>query len=545
MRESLNSIKLQARSLINAGRPDDAIEMLRVPESCDDADLCALLAEAYYVRGDTKGDVYSSHFFACRALELGSDSRALKAINAIAAFRKEQYMDAAIALHELGETGASVQTQYLCGLAYLYSSQPDEAIAWLERALKADPDNPHFADALCKAQEAAKHGGAPLLVPAPAPVTPTLGGVDDTRPVDTPTPYAHCALTKQAGVSSHAKDIHWLAENIPCQKACPAHTDIPGYLSAIYTGDDDRAYRINLEDNVFPAVLGRVCARPCEPECRHGWDGLGNSVAICFSKRAAADLKDKPPVVLKPLFEKSGKKVAIVGSGVAGLTTARNLAWYGHTVTVYEKHTVAGGMMNQGIPVFRLPREHIEREIEQIERMGVTIQCGVEIGNDIMLADLLEANDAVVMAAGTLRPNMLDLPGKELSGIRHGLDFLLEANTKGEADVPEKVVVIGGGFTAMDCARTAKRLGARLVDAAAVEGAWHDVALTQSAADVNVLYRRSVDEMLVTPGELEALEHEGIGMRILISPVAYLAEEGRLTGVRFVRNELGEPDASG
>ena len=234
-----------------------------------------------------------------------------------------------------------------------------------------------------------------------------------------------------------------------------------------------------------------------------------------------------------------------MGSGVAGLATARNLAWYGHTVTVYEKHSKPGGMMNQGIPVFRLPRDHIEREIKQIELMGVEIKCGIEIGKDITLTTLAAENDAVVMAAGTLRPNMLDLPGKTLPGIRHGLEFLLEANETDTAEVPEKVVVIGGGFTAMDCARTAKRLGAKNVTSAAGNAGWEDIPLTEAAADVNVLYRRSVDEMLVTPGEIEELCHETIGMQTLISPVEYLGENGKLTGVRFVRNELGEPDASG
>jgi NADPH-dependent glutamate synthase beta subunit-like oxidoreductase len=542
--DALKNVKQQARELIDTKQPDAAIDILRVPESCDDVDLCALLAEAYYARGDTKGDIHSSHFFAARALSLGSSARPLKAIRAIGAFRKAQYVEAAQALRELAADGASVQTTYLCGLAHLYADQPGEAVGWLEQAVEAEPANQAFEAALREAQTAVKGNGGRPVPPEPA-APPTLGGVDDTRPVDAPTPYDHSALTKQAGVSKHPKDIHWLAENIPCQKACPAHTDIPQYLTEIYNGNYDAAYRINLADNVFPSVLGRVCARPCEPECRHGWDGLGESVAICFSKRAAADLKDKPPVVLEPLFEKSGKRVAVVGAGVAGLATARNLAWYGHSVTVYEKHSEPGGMLNQGIPVFRLPREHIEREIKQIELMGVEIQCGVEIGKDISLESLQETHDAVVMAAGTLRPNMLDLPGKELTGIRHGLDFLLEANSQGEADVPEKVVVIGGGFTAMDCARTAKRLGARRVETAATDGDWHNIALTQSAADVDVLYRRSVDEMLVTPGELEELEHEGIGMQILISPVAYLGDAGTLTGVRFVRNELGAPDASG
>ena len=132
------------------------------------------------------------------------------------------------------------------------------------------------------------------------------------------------ALSAQSGTAGAPKDMHWLAENIPCQKACPSGTDIPGYLEAIYNGNHDEAYMINLRDNVFPAVLGRVCSRPCEPECRHGWEGNGDPVAICFSKRSAAEFRQKrSAIVMPPMFDQTGKKVAVVGAGVAGLAAAR------------------------------------------------------------------------------------------------------------------------------------------------------------------------------------------------------------------------------
>ena len=217
-------------------------------------------------------------------------------------------------------------------------------------------------------------------------------------------------------VSDAQQDFHWLSENIPCQSACPAGTDIPGYLEAVYHGRFQEAYEINLRDNVFPAILGRVCSRPCESACRHGWPHNGESVAICFSKRSAADFSDQNPVVLPPLYGPSGKHVAIVGSGVAGLTAARELIRLGHQVSVFEKHDTPGGMLNQGIPAFRLPRDVIEFEIGQVLALGVQLHCKVDVGRALPLDDLVARFDAVVLAAGTLRPNLLELPGIERLG---------------------------------------------------------------------------------------------------------------------------------
>ena len=331
------------------------------------------------------------------------------------------------------------------------------------------------------------------------------------------------ALSIDQGDSSAPQDLHWLAENIPCQAACPAGTDIPGYLEAIYHGRFEEAYEINLRDNVFPAILGRVCSRPCEGACRHGWEGNGEPVAICFSKRSAADFAQRVPVVLPPRFESTGKRVAVIGAGVAGLAAARDLALAGHRVTVFEKHATPGGMLNQGIPAFRLPRDLIAREIAQVEAVGVEIRCGVAIGADISLRRLADDHDAVVMAAGTLRPNLLELPGKTLRGIEHGLSFLLQVNEQGRRDVGRRVIVIGGGYTAMDCARTALRLGAQ----------------------VDVVYRRAREDMVVLPGELEELIEEGGHLETNCSPVEFLGSDGKVTGMRFVRTRQGEPGADG
>lgn len=305
---------------------------------------------------------------------------------------------------------------------------------------------------------------------------------------------------------------------MPCQAACPAGTDIPAYLEAIAREDYAEAYTINLRDNVFPAVLGRVCTRPCEPACRHGWEGLGEPVAICFAKRSADDFMiRKGPVVLEPVFPSSGKSVAVVGGGAAGLTLARELALWGHEVKVYDRHERPGGLMEQGIPEFRLPREVLRREVEQIQLAGVQFICGVDVGVDVTLESLRAAHDAVVVAAGTTRPSTPDLPGVDLIGVEHGLAFLRAINRGQTPEPPGRVVVIGGGFTAVDCARVGQRLG---------------------ASDVCMMYRRSADEMYVTQVELQAFAEEGVRVEFLATPVAFEGEKGRVSAVRMIRTRL-------
>lgn len=334
-------------------------------------------------------------------------------------------------------------------------------------------------------------------------------------PLKQPPQYA---LSMPGGEGRHAKDFHWMAQNVPCRTACPADTDIPGYLDAIRRGEPAEAYRINLRDNVFPAILGRTCTRPCEPACRHGWDGLGEPVAICFAKRSADDfMQSEGHVLLPPLFPSSGKTVAVVGGGASGLAAARELCLWGHAVTVFEAHSEPGGLMIQGIPEFRLPRETVRREVAQIAAQGVTVLCGQSVDRE-RLADLQHEYDAVILAAGTHTPRLPDLPGINLPGVHHGLTFLKAVNQGERPDIGSRVVVVGGGFTAVDCARMARRLGAE---------------------QVGMYYRRSPGEMYIGEHELHQFKTEGVSARFNAAPVEILANaQGRLRAVRFVETRM-------
>lgn len=539
-------INLAAASLAQ-GRADEAIEQLRDPAFINEPRVCAGLARAYFQRGDSKGDVYSSQFFARRAIELGDTAADLCAIVAAGAFRREQYAEAVEYFARVVTERSSPAAKYLYGLALSALGDVDAALVWLERAAADEVDN---EDAIA-ARDAAREmcDGVPSVEAGRtwAKAQATLGGLLRVRPLGVESPRRSNALSLLRGEARQPKDFAWLSANIPCQAACPANTDIPGYLQKIYAGDYAGAYAINLRDNVLPGVLGRVCARPCEGACRHGWDGLGDSVAICHSKRAAADRREQGPVLLPNWFGPSNKSVAVVGGGPAGLAVARELARLGHRVTIFEKHHQAGGMLNQGIPEFRLPRSVIDQEVEQIRLQGVEIRTGVAIGRDLAFEELVSQHDSVVLAAGTLRPNWLDLPGKQLSGIRHGLDFLLAVNDGQPPELGDHVIVIGGGFTAMDCARTAARLGSLPVELSTGAGQIGRTPLLSARGEsVKVLYRRSQNEMLVTPGELDELGHEGIPMEFMVAPVAFIGDDqGHVRAMRFVRTELGEPDASG
>ncbi|MDR4504486.1 MAG: FAD-dependent oxidoreductase [Candidatus Scalindua sp.] len=317
-------------------------------------------------------------------------------------------------------------------------------------------------------------------------------------------------------ISTDKIDRKWIDVNIPCSDACPIMTDIPGYIQAIMEGDYKTAYRINRKDNVLPGVLGRVCNRPCEPVCRHGRNGLGDPVSICFLKRSAADYGMVP---VKTEIQSNGKKVCIIGAGPAGLTAANDLALKGYQVTILEQFEHPGGMLRYGIPQFRLPYDIVAADVKSITDLGVTIKTNVRIEDERAFEELKKEYNAVILAGGCMLPRQLTVPGMDSKGVYLGLDFMNAANRE-EFNTPlEKVVVIGGGFTAVDCTRMSYRLGAK---------------------KITLVYRRTKNDMYVGEHELEVMETEGIKMTYLASPVLIEAQNGAVAGIRFINNSIGE-----
>ncbi|HEX7737948.1 MAG TPA: FAD-dependent oxidoreductase [Ktedonobacteraceae bacterium] len=322
----------------------------------------------------------------------------------------------------------------------------------------------------------------------------------------------------------------WYQTNIPCQVGCPAHTDVATYIGLISQARFDEAYLLNRKSNIVPGVLGRTCARPCEPVCRRNKID-GKPVAICWLKRACADHRELRHRAVAPPVTRE-KKVAIVGAGSAGLACARDLREMGYPVTIYEQDALAGGVIVNGIPLWRLPR-HVtyEETNEYMSDLGVEVRYNIRVGRDVQVTDLLDQYDAVYLAAGCYVSNDLTGPdnkiisGADLQGVEHGIAMLARANFGEPTYIGEHVVVLGGGFTAMDCCRTSIRFGAE---------------------KVYVLYRRSKEEMGSDEYEVDEAELEHIEFQYLVSPLEVLSKDGvHVSGLRVIRNKLGNPDASG
>lgn len=314
--------------------------------------------------------------------------------------------------------------------------------------------------------------------------------------------------------STKKYDMELIDINIPCRAACPVNTDVPGYIQAVMEGDYETAYKINRKDNVLPGVLGRVCNRPCENACRHGMGDYGDPVSICFLKRSTTDFGMKP---VKLTTEYNGKTVCVAGSGPAGLTVANDLALKGYKVTVFEQFDEPGGMLRYGIPKFRLPHNVVEADIKSIIDLGVEIKTNVLIKDSEDIQRLQGEYDAVVFACGCMLPEKIDMPDMGCEGVIYGIDFIMSANRDNVKTTMGKVVVIGGGFTAVDCARMAYRSG---------------------ADSVTLAYRRTSEDMYVGRNELEVMEFEEIDLMFSVSPVSIINRDGKVKGLKLIRNSI-------
>ncbi|MBU8910703.1 MAG: FAD-dependent oxidoreductase [Desulfobacterales bacterium] len=326
---------------------------------------------------------------------------------------------------------------------------------------------------------------------------------------------------KQIVYSTDIRDFGQVAKSIPCQDACPAKTNIPGYIRAVFEKRYGRAYELNRSANILPGVLGRICARPCESSCRHGETDNGQSVGICHLKRSCADLKPSSHRIIEGLYTPTEKKVAVIGSGPAGLAAAHDLSILGHKVVIFEGMDKPGGMLMYGIPEFRLPRDLLMLEIQNILRLGIQLKTNTAIGSDISFAQLKKEYDAVVVATGCVSPRKFDIPGGNLENVYNGLDFMKAVNEGENPFVGDKVIVIGAGFTAVDCARSAIRLG---------------------ALDVSINIRKTIEYMRIDETEKYEAQFEGIKTYSLIQPSRIIEDNNKVTGIEFQRTRMEKID---
>jgi formate dehydrogenase beta subunit len=308
---------------------------------------------------------------------------------------------------------------------------------------------------------------------------------------------------------------------VDCQWACPAHTDVPEYIRLVAQGRFDDAYLLNRQSNVFPAILGRVCDRPCEPACRRS-RVEEKPVAICRLKRVAADHRgDIESRLPRPAQHKNGRRVALVGAGCASLTVANDLAPLGYECVVFEALVRPGGLMRTNIPAFRLPAEVLDEEIGYVTRLGVELKLGSPVAS--LRALLADGYDAVFIGSGAPKAKDLRLPGREAERIHLGIDWLGSIAFGHTESVGERVLIIGVGNTAMDCCRSSLRLGAK---------------------DVKVIARKPRQFFKASDWELEDAEEERVEIVVNHSPKAFVVEHGKLVGMRFDELEH-ELDANG
>jgi heterodisulfide reductase subunit A-like polyferredoxin len=346
-------------------------------------------------------------------------------------------------------------------------------------------------------------------------------------PVELPSEYDQGLATRKAAYKKYAQAIPGAfaiqkADKAPCRLACPAGLNVQGYVQMVKEGKYKEALEIIMEDLPLPGVLGRICPHGCEEACRRC--EKDEPLAIRDLKRLAADRCDPRQIKIECLPPRA-ERVAIVGSGPAGLSAAFHLARKGVRSTIFEALPQAGGMLRVGIPEHRLPRKILDQEIELITNLGVEIKTNTALGPDLSVEDLFRKGyKAVYLAIGAHKGIELGIPGEKAKGVRQGVDFLRELNLTGKTKVGKRVAIIGGGNVAIDVARSAVRLG---------------------AAEVNIIYRRTRAEMPAWEEERVAAEAEGVAITYLSAPQEVLTDDGRVVGLRCIRMELGEPDSSG
>ena len=311
----------------------------------------------------------------------------------------------------------------------------------------------------------------------------------------------------------------------PCQNTCPIGMDVPAYIALIRAERFEDAYKVLLRTNPFPSVCGRVCDHKCQSKCRRG--KMDEPIAIKFLKRFITDNAPRPKIEPVPVTRK--EKIAVVGAGPAGLTAARDLALRGYGVTIFEELSSPGGMLRWAIPAYRLPREILDREIDDIRKLGVEIRCDTRVGKTVSFDRVGRDFDIVYLAPGAHKSQKMGVEGEDQSGVYGGVEFLRDFNAneaawmKGEKKLGDRVAVIGGGNSAIDAARCAVRLG----------------------AEVAILYRRLRQDMPAAIEEIEAAEHEGIRIEYLVAPTKVVSDNGKVTGIRCERMKLGDFDKSG
>ncbi|MBU2549483.1 MAG: FAD-dependent oxidoreductase [Proteobacteria bacterium] len=306
----------------------------------------------------------------------------------------------------------------------------------------------------------------------------------------------------------------------PCQHACPAGMEVPSYVALIRDGRLDDAYRVLLRTNPFPSVCGRVCDHKCEMKCRRST--LDEPVNIKYLKRFITDNAFRPKY--RPVESRRAERVAVIGAGPAGLTAARELAFRGYQVSVFEALPEPGGMLRYGIPAYRLPRDVLKAEIQAILDLGVELRCGCQVGRDVTWREIKEEFEAVYLAVGAHQSTMLGVTGEEHEGVIGAVEFLRQVELGRQKAIGKRVAVVGGGNSAVDAARVALRMGAE---------------------EVTILYRRLREDMPAQEEEIKAAEEEGVKIEYLVAPIRIVSENGNLRKIVSQRMSLGDFDASG